>query len=112
MPGLVTHAQYLSRVKGENRALLDDLRAKIRKVVPQAEEVISYRIPAFRLDGRIVAGFMARKDGCSYLPFSGSTLATLAHEIAKYPHTKSSLHFAKPLPASLVRKLLKARIAE
>jgi len=105
---------YLAAVKGEKRAALDQLRKTIRAVVPRAEECISYGIPAFRLDGRIVAGFAATAKGCSYFPFSGSTLRTLAEELADYDQTKSSLHFepAEPLPARLVRKLVKARMAE
>jgi uncharacterized protein YdhG (YjbR/CyaY superfamily) len=106
--------EYLATVKGERRAALDKLRKTIRSIVPKAEECISYSIPAFRLDGRVVAGFVATKKGCSYFPFSGSTLATLARELEDYDQTKSALHFdpKKPLPAALVRKLLKARIAE
>jgi uncharacterized protein YdhG (YjbR/CyaY superfamily) len=106
--------EYLATVKGEQRAALEKLRKTIRKIVPKAEERISYAIPAFRLDGRIIAGFAATAKGCSYFPFSGSTLGTLADELEGYEMTKSSLHFdpAKPLPATLVRKLIKARIAE
>jgi uncharacterized protein YdhG (YjbR/CyaY superfamily) len=71
-------------------------------------------MPAFRLEGRIVAGFAATAKGCSYFPFSGSTLGTLAAELEDYGGTKSSLHFdpAEPLPTTLVRKLIKTRIAE
>ncbi len=105
---------YLAMVKGEKRAALDQLRKTIRAIVPRAEECISYTIPAFRLNGKIVAGFAATAKGCSYFPFSGSTLRTLAKEVARYDQTKSSLHFdpARPLPVTLVRKLLKTRIAE
>ena len=105
---------YLVTVKGEKRAALDQLRKTIRAVVPRAEECISYSMPAFRVDGRVVAGFLATTKGCSYFPFSGSTLRTLGKELADYDQTKSALHFdpARPLPATLVRKLLKARIAE
>lgn len=113
-PKPATIDAYLATVKGEKRAALDHLRERIRAVVPRAEECISYTIPAFRLDGRIVAGFAATAKGCSYFPFSGSTLRTLAKELAGYDQTKSALHFdpARPLPATLVRKLVKARIAE
>ena len=106
--------EYLASVTGERRKALERLRKTIRSIVPTAEECISYRIPAFRLDGTVVAGFCARTKGCSYFPFSGRTLATLARDVRGYEQTKSSLHFgpAKPLPAILVRKLLKARIAE
>jgi uncharacterized protein YdhG (YjbR/CyaY superfamily) len=115
MPAVPTTIDaYLAKVKGPQRVALDQLRKTIRAVVPQAEECISYRIPAFRLDGRIVAGFAATAKGCSYFPFSGSTLRTLADELGDYEQTKSSLHFdpAAPLPRTLVRKLIEARLAE
>jgi uncharacterized protein YdhG (YjbR/CyaY superfamily) len=106
--------EYLKSVPEDRRGALKDLRAKIRSIIPGAEECISYRIPAFRLDGVVVAGFCATSKGCSYFPFSGSTLKTLARDLTRYDQTKSSLHFSpdKPLPAALVRKLLKARIKE
>jgi uncharacterized protein YdhG (YjbR/CyaY superfamily) len=105
---------YLKGIPEDRRHALEDLRAKIRSVVPIAEECISYRMPAFRLGGAVVAGFLATAKGCSYFPFSGSTLKTLARDISRYDSTKSSLHFSadKPLPITLVRKLLRARIAE
>ena len=106
--------EYLATVKGERRAALVKLRKTIRSIIPRADECISYQMPAFRLDGRIVAGFAATVKGCSYFPFSGSTLRTLGTELEKYGGTKSALHFdpAAGLPATLVRKLIKARIAE
>jgi uncharacterized protein YdhG (YjbR/CyaY superfamily) len=105
---------YLSNVTGEKRVALDQLRALIRAIVPAAEECISYSMPAFRVDGYVVAGFLATSQGCSYFPFSGTTLATLADELAGYDTTKSALHFdpASPLPTTLVRTLLATRIAE
>jgi len=106
--------EYLAKVKGEKRTALDELRKTIRALVPKAEECISYGMPAFRLDGRIVAGFAATAKGCSYYPFSGSTLRALAGELADYDQTKSALHFdpSAPLPKALVRKLLDARRRE
>ncbi len=106
--------EYLATVTGERRAALDKLRKTIRAILPKAEECISYGMPAFRLDGRVVAGFNATSKGCSYYPFSGTTLRTLARELKAYGGTKSALHFdpSQPLPATLVRKLVKARIAE
>jgi uncharacterized protein YdhG (YjbR/CyaY superfamily) len=105
---------YLATVRGDRRTALDKLRKTIRSIVPRAEECISYGIPAFRLDGAVVAGFCATKKGCSYFPFSGSTLRALATDLRDYDQTKSALHFGpeKSLPATLVRKLIKARIAE
>jgi uncharacterized protein YdhG (YjbR/CyaY superfamily)/predicted DNA-binding protein (MmcQ/YjbR family) len=105
---------YLATVTPAQRVLLDELRRTIRSAVPDAVECISYRMPAFRFDGRIIAGFSATSKGCSYYPFSGATLKTLAGALGAYTRTKSALHFGpdRPLPASLVRKLLAARIAE
>ena len=105
---------YLASIEPGPRAILQRLRNTIRRHLPAAEECISYGIPAFRVDGRIVAGFCARKEGCSYFPFSGSTLATLAAELADYQQTKSSLHFSReqPLPDRVVTQLLDARRAE
>ena len=111
---MTTIDAYLATVRGDRRATLAKLRKTIRSIVPRAEECISYGIPAFRLDGAVVAGFCATAKGCSYFPFSGTTFKTLAGELRDYSKTKSSLHFAAdvPLPATLVRKLIKARIAE
>jgi uncharacterized protein YdhG (YjbR/CyaY superfamily) len=105
---------YLETIDGERRAALERLRGTIRAILPRAEECISYRIPAFRFDGEVVAGFQARAGGCSYYPFSGRTLRTLQAELAGYRGTLSALHFApeRPLPARLVRRLLETRIAE
>jgi uncharacterized protein YdhG (YjbR/CyaY superfamily) len=106
--------EYLTGVSPRNRALLRGVRKMIHALVPEVEECISYRMPAFRFKGRIIAGFAATSSGCSYYPFSGTTLAALAAEIEGYDKTKSALHFGpdRPLPVSLVRKLIKARIAE
>ncbi|HTP30361.1 MAG TPA: DUF1801 domain-containing protein [Anaeromyxobacteraceae bacterium] len=105
---------YLRALPEDRREALEDLRAKIRSVVPEVEECISYRIPAFRLHGAIVAGFHATRKGCSYFLFSGSTLKTVARFVRAYDQTKSALHFApaEPLPMTLVRRLIKARMAE
>jgi uncharacterized protein YdhG (YjbR/CyaY superfamily) len=106
--------EYLAKVSPSSRALLQKLRKTVHSIVPEVEECISYRVPAFRYQGRIIAGFQATSTGCSYYPFSGTTLTTLAREIGGYSRTKSALHFGpdNPLPASLVRKLIEARTAE
>jgi uncharacterized protein YdhG (YjbR/CyaY superfamily) len=105
---------FLAKLPAPKRAALDQLRATIRAIVPNAEECISYGLPAFRLDGKVVAGFAPTKNGCSYYPFSGSTFATLARELERYEKTKSALHFAddRPLPRALVQKLIATRLAE
>ncbi len=106
--------EYLASVTEEKRRALQGLRKTIRRIVPDAEECISYRIPAFRLDGKVIPGFCATARGCSYFPFSGSTLAKLGAVVEGYGGPKSSLHFdpAASLPPRLVRKLIRTRIAE
>ena len=106
--------EYLRGVEEPKRSTLEALRRTILEIVPDAEQVISYRVPAFRVEGRIVAGFAAFKDHLSYLPFSGAVLPALASELDAYTMTKSALHFPvdRPLPTSLVRKLIAARRSE
>ena len=103
---------YLAGVDAKSRRLLASLRKTIHALVPGVEECISYRLPAFRFGGRVVAGFAARATGGSYYPFSGTTLGALAEDLEGYSQTKSALHFDAPLPTDLVRKLLEARLAE
>jgi uncharacterized protein YdhG (YjbR/CyaY superfamily) len=105
---------YLATVPDDRRAALERLRRAIHAAAPGAEECLSYNMPAFRVDGAVVAGFLATAKGCSYFPFSGHVLATLAEELEGYGGNPGALHFspAKGLPAGLVRKLVRARRAE
>jgi uncharacterized protein YdhG (YjbR/CyaY superfamily) len=106
--------EYLESIPDDRRKALQDLRKKIRAALPKAEECISYGLPAFRVEGGVVAGFQAASWGCSYFPFSGRTLTTMKAELKAYEQTKGSLHFPanKPLPATLVKKLIRVRLAE
>jgi uncharacterized protein YdhG (YjbR/CyaY superfamily) len=106
--------EYLRGLEEPKRATLQALRATILEVVPDAEEIISYGLPAFRLGGVTVAGFAAFKNHLSYLPFSGSVLPELGEELAGYKMTKSALHFPvdQPLPKALVKNLIETRLAD
>jgi uncharacterized protein YdhG (YjbR/CyaY superfamily) len=106
--------QYLAEVSEPQRSVLEALRTTIRAMVPHAEECISYKIPAFRVDGHVVAGFAAFKNHMSYLPFSGSVLPALHSSLEGHSRTKSALHFteASPLSRELVALLLQTRLAE
>ncbi len=105
---------YLGSLDQPMSATLAQLREAIVAIVPAAEQGISYGMPAFRLRGKTIAGFGAFKHHLSYLPHSGSVISKLAKETEGYAKTRGALHFPidKPLPKSLVRKLLDARIAE
>jgi uncharacterized protein YdhG (YjbR/CyaY superfamily) len=106
--------EYLRGVDEPKRRTLQALRRTILEIVPDADEVISYGVPAFRVSDNTVAGFAAFKDHLSYLPFSGSVLGPLTDELKGYTMTKSSLHFPadRPLSKSVVRKLIAVRLRE
>lgn len=106
--------QYLGTLEEPKRATLVQLRDTIVAIVPDAEQCISYGVPAFELRGKTIAGFAAFKRHLSYLPHSGSVIAQLAKETEGYTKTKGSLHFPvdRPLPKNLVKKLLDVRMAE
>ena len=103
---------YLASVEEPKRSTLEALRRSILEVVPDAEQCISYGMPAFKVEGKTIAGFAAFKDHLSYLPHSGSVLGELGEEVAGYRMTKGSLHFAvdQPLPADLVRRLVETKL--
>ena len=105
---------YLAKVAEPKRATLQTLRQAILDILPDADEVISYGMPAFRLNGKVIAGFAAFKNHLAYLPHSGSVLAAVRDELAGYASTEGSLHFPidKPLPKALVQKLIAARLME
>jgi uncharacterized protein YdhG (YjbR/CyaY superfamily) len=106
--------RYLATLEEPKRATLAALRRSILEVVPDAEQCISYGMPAFRVDGKVVAGFAAFKHHLSYLPHSGSVLTALGDDVAGYESTKGSLHFPvdKPLPKRLVKKLVTTRMRQ
>jgi uncharacterized protein YdhG (YjbR/CyaY superfamily) len=105
---------YLATLDEPKRATLEELRRSILAVIPSAEQCISYGMPAFKVQGKTVAGFAAFKNHLSYLPHSGSVLEKLGEELASYDGTKGSLHFAvgDPLPRGLVNKLVTTRMRE
>ena len=106
--------QYLDALEEPKRTTLARLRDTIMAIVPEAEQGISYGMPAFKLRGKTFAGFAAFKHHLSYLPHSGSVISKLAKETEGYSSTSGSLHFPidKPLPKTLVRKLLAVRIEQ
>jgi uncharacterized protein YdhG (YjbR/CyaY superfamily) len=105
---------YLAAVPEPARATLEKLRQTIKAAVPQAEEVISYQMPTYKYQRRALVGFAAWKDHCSLYPYSGSVLDEFKEELKGYDADKGTIRFPvdKPLPASLVKKIIKARIKE
>src|SRR5262245_56490967 len=102
---------YLATLSSDKRAALERLRKTIRDAAPGAEECISYQLPAFRLDGRALVAFGATAKHCAFFPMSGTTVQAHAAELARYDTSKGTIRFQPhdPLPAPLVRKLVRAR---
>jgi uncharacterized protein YdhG (YjbR/CyaY superfamily) len=105
---------YLEGLDETKRTTLRQLRDTILSVIPEAEECISYRMPAFRVQGKVIAGFAAFTTHLSYLPHSGSVFAELQSELSGYTHTKGALHFPvdTPLPRALVVQLIDVRLRQ
>ena len=105
--------EYLAALSDDKRAALERLRKTIRAAAPKAEECISYQLPAFRLNGMLV-GFGATANHCAFYPMSAATVAAHRDELEDYDTSKGTIRFqpGKPLPAALVRKLVKTRIEE
>jgi uncharacterized protein YdhG (YjbR/CyaY superfamily) len=105
---------YLASVPEPSRTTLETIRAVIRAVVPEeATEGLSYGMPAFRYKG-VLVGYAAFKNHCSFFPMNASLIDTLQEELKEYRTSKGTLQFPvdKPLPAALVKKMVKARVAE
>ena len=105
--------EYLATLSDDKRAALEKLRKTIRAVAPKAEECISYQLPAFRQNGMLVA-FGATANHCAFYLMSSITVEEHKDELKGYDTSKGTIRFQadKPLPGALVRKLVKARIAE
>jgi uncharacterized protein YdhG (YjbR/CyaY superfamily) len=104
--------EYLAPLSREKRAALEKLRKDIRSAAPGAEECISYQLPAFRLDGKVLVWFGVATNHCSFYP--GDVVEAHERELAGYDTSKGTIRFPteRPLPAALVRKLVKSRIAQ
>lgn len=105
---------YLAKLEEPKRSTLEHLRQSILEVIPDAEECISYSVPAFRVQGKVVAGFAAFKNHLSYLPHSGSVFPELKDEVSSYVTSSGALRFPVDvaLPPRLVKKLINVRMSQ
>jgi uncharacterized protein YdhG (YjbR/CyaY superfamily) len=106
--------EYLANLEEPKRTTLQGLRQTIHSIIPEADEGISYGMPAYRLRGKVVAGFAAFKNHLSYLPHSGSVFAEIPEDLAGYVTSKGALQFPveRPLPKALVKKLIAIRLRQ
>lgn len=109
-----TIEEYLANVKPDHRKTLQKLRRTIQIAAPKAEECISYGIPAFSLNGRLLVFFAAWANYCAFYPGSVATLKNFRNELRNFRTGKGTIRFSpdKPLPIALVKKLVEMRIAE
>ena len=106
--------EYLAGVHADQRDALESLRRTIRAVAPKAEECISYGLAAFRLNGSPLVAFGASANHCAFYPMNSTTVEAFQKQLKGFETSKGTIRFQadNPLPAALVRKLVKARIAE
>lgn len=106
--------QYLDGLQEPKRATLARLRQTILAIVPEAEQGISYGVPAFKVRGKTIAGFAAFKNHLSYLPHSGSVFTELKDQLQGYSTSSGALRFSidEPLPVPLVEKLIAVRLRQ
>ena len=102
---------YLATLPEQKRDTLELLRTRILDVIPEAEQCISYAMPAFRVNGKVLAGFAAFKNHLAYLPHSGRVLPVLEKELSGFVYTTGSLHFPldECLSPELIAKLIDVR---
>lgn len=105
--------EYLQALPEETQTTLEMVRKTIKAAAPGAEESISYKIPTYKYHGPLVH-FVARKNYCSFIVASKSILETFKSELEDYDISGTTIHFTpeKPLPATLVQKIVKARVKE
>ncbi|MCX6514523.1 MAG: DUF1801 domain-containing protein [Actinobacteria bacterium] len=103
--------RHLKKFSGAQLESLQHLRETILSIVPQAKETISYGMPAFEIDGKVIAGFDGFKNHCSYFPHSGAVLEAVGDIPDWCEASKGTLKFpiGKKLPKTLVRKLISVR---
>ena len=105
---------YMASIPDGPRAVLEQIRQTIRAAAPEVEETIAYDMPAFRLAGRFLVSFAAYKNHCSLFPASGAVIDACGDELRTYLSGKATIRFqaAQPLPAALVRRIVRILVAE
>lgn len=108
------HDEYLANLDEEKRTALEGLRRIIREAAPGSEEVISYQLPAFRLQGKLLVAYGATKKHCALYVMSSSAVEKHAKELCSYDIGKGTIRFqpGEPLPADLVRAMVQTRMQE
>ena len=109
---VTTPDEYLAPLSDDKRRALEKLRKDIKAAAPKAEECISYGVPGFRLNGKLLVSYGGAAKHCAFYP--GAIVQAFKGDLKGYDTSKGTIRFAadKPLPSVLVRKIVKARIAQ
>jgi uncharacterized protein YdhG (YjbR/CyaY superfamily) len=110
----MTVDEYLRQAPEPQRSTLGRIRASLRRILPEADEALSYGVPAFKVGGTPVAGYAFFTRHCSYFPHSGSVLSEIADELSGYEWSKGTLKFPvdEPLPESILVRLVEVRLGQ
>lgn len=113
MKKYATVAEYLQDIPAQTIERIDELQAAIKAAVPKAEEVISYNMPAYKLNGKVLVYFAAYAKHVGFYP-TASPMEVFAEELSKYKTSKGAVQFPldKKIPAALVKKIVKYRIQQ
>jgi uncharacterized protein YdhG (YjbR/CyaY superfamily) len=105
---------YIAGLAEPHRSMLREVRATIHEACPDANEAISYKMPAFRLNGRLLIWYAGYKGHCALYPASAMVMDALGEELAPFVTEKATIRFTakKPLPADLLRRLVGVRVEE
>ncbi|MFV8376604.1 iron chaperone [Flavobacterium sp. LB1P71] len=103
--------KYLESLPEQQRIVLKKLRQTIKEIVPEAQEVISYQMPAYKYHGMLV-GFAAFKNHCSFFPWNSKTVEQFKEELNDFSVSKGTIRFTpeKPIPDALLKKIIEARV--
>lgn len=103
---------YISALPEPKRSTLEEVRRRILVAIPNASQKISYGMPGFVLNGKVIAGFTAFKNHCAYLPHSGRVFPGLERELSGFLRTPGSLHFKvdEPLSQDLINALIEEKM--
>ena len=106
--------EYLAGLPEAPRTALEQLRNTIKAAVPEATEAITYNMPTFKLDGRFLVSYAAFKNHCSLFPWNDAMVEEFGDELEPYLSGKGTLRFTAdaPMPAALLKKIVKARVEE
>lgn len=113
MKKYTTVAEYMQDIPAQTIERIDELQAAIKAAVPKAEEVISYNMPAYKLNGKVLVYFAAYAKHVGFYP-TASPMEVFAEELSKYKTSKGAVQFPldKKMPAALVKKIVKYRIQQ